>query len=162
MPFHASFTRKATVRTATTAGLYTRKRPPEEQQQQQEQEQQQQQEQAQAQVQAQAQEEVVVVEVGVGVGDDGEVVAPVQGSRVAQGPQVGRRLGRWNIDIWHSLGGVEFVRHWRSAAIRAPKTRSLIITAIKLLDWLLLDTNERPIVPPSWMGKTPIALLRNI
>lgn len=136
MPFHVSSTRKATAKTATTAGLYTRKHPPEEQPQQEQQQEQEQEEGVTVGVAPVVAAVVVVVEeVGEaveGVGDGGAVVAPVQESRVVQEPQVGRRVGRWNIDIRYSLGVARRHRVRSASAMMVPKSQGLIIT--KILD----------------------------
>lgn len=75
---HVFSTRKATVRTATTAGLFTRKHL------------------------VVAEVVVVVVEAveAVGEGDDVEEVVAVGGNQEVQEHQVGRRVGKWNIDGW--------------------------------------------------------------
>lgn len=105
MPFRASSTRRATVRTATIADLYTKNRQAAAVAVGQELEGEQAEEQ-----QAEGEGEVVLVVVvvvvvvvamvEVGVGDDAEVVVVAVGeSQEAQERQVGQRPGRWNIDM---------------------------------------------------------------
>lgn len=110
MPFRASSTRRAIVRTATIAGLYTKNRQAAAVAVGQELEGEQAEEQQEAEgegevmlvvlVVAVVVEVVVVAVVEVGVGDGAVVVAVAVGeSQWAQERQVGQQPGRWNIDM---------------------------------------------------------------
>lgn len=87
---------------------------------------------------------VAVVLVGVGVGDDVEVAeVAVRESLGVQERQVGRRVGRWNIDIWGATVASNLTREQRPSAIlvlSAPTTVKFLDLGISVS---ALDMNER-------------------